>query len=277
MTFIGGRCVKDKDICSILPAMFVSDTNSTICSTYLNTYRNWINNSKLNTIIGLDNFLHCDYTNGTTEIFDHFRLKHKDKKFKFYKGEYRYHRFSGTNYQLILNSDNLMRGDALIISLPFSSTCNIHKYEETMLTCQQLDIPVLVDCALFGTCSGIVFNFAYTCIEQIAFSLSKTFPISQLRVGIRFSIIYEPDGISANNKANYINRIGALAGNSLMENFSSDYIYNKYKEKQIKLCKELNLEPTNCVAFAMGSDKWNFLQRDGLYNRACLSERLIED
>ena len=277
MTFIGGRCVKDKDICSILPTMFINDTNSTICSTYLNTYRNWINNNKLNTIIGLDNFLHCDYTNGTTEIFDHFRLKHKDKNFKFYKGEYRYHRFSGTNYQLILNPDNLMRGDALIISLPFSSTCNIHKYEETMITCQQLDIPVLVDCALFGTCSGIVFNFTYPCIEQIAFSLSKTFPIAQLRVGIRFSRIYEPDGISANNKANYINRVGALVGNSLMENFSSDYIYNKYKEKQIKLCKELNLELTNCVAFAMGSDKWSFLQRDGLYNRACLSERLIED
>ena len=87
MTFIGGRCVKDKDICSILPTMFISDTNSTICSTYLNTYRNWINNNKLNTIIGLDNFLHCDYTNGTTEIFDHFRLKHKDKKFKFDNGE----------------------------------------------------------------------------------------------------------------------------------------------------------------------------------------------
>ena len=275
--YTGGRFVKDKDISSILPTMFASDTDSTICSTSLDTYRKWINNSKLNKIIGLDNFLHCDYTNGTSEVFDHFRLKHKDKKFKFYKGEYRYHRFSGLNYQLISNCNNLMRGDALIISLPFSSTCDIHKYEETMITCEKLDIPVLVDCALFGTCSDIIFNFTYTCIEQITFSLSKTFPISQLRVGIRFSRIYEPDGISANNRANYINRVGALVGNSLMENFSSDYIYNKYKEKQKQVCRELGLKPTNCVTFALGDNEWSFLQRDGLYNRACLSERLIED
>ena len=72
--YTGGRCVKDKDISSILPTMFVSDTDPTICSTYLDTYRKWINNGKLNKIIGLDNFLYCDYTNGTSEVFDHFRL-----------------------------------------------------------------------------------------------------------------------------------------------------------------------------------------------------------
>jgi len=278
VTFTGGRCVKDKDICSILPSMFITDIDSTIRTTYIDTYRDWIMNNKLNTIICLDDFKYCDYTNGTSEVFDHFRLKHKDKEFKFYKGEYRYHRLSGNQYQLISTADDLKLGDALIISLPFSSTCTIHKYEETLIKCELLNIPVLVDCALFGTCSGITFNFAYTCIEQVAFSLSKTFPIAQLRVGIRFSRVYESDGISANNKANYINRVGALIGNNLMENFSSNYIYNKYREKQKEICKELDLKLTNCVNFATSTtSSWNYLQRDGLYSRACLSERLIED
>ena len=63
-----------------------------------------------------------------------------------------------------------------------------------------------------------------------------------------------------------------------MENFSSNYIYNKYREKQKEICKELDLKLTNCVNFATSTaSNWNYLQRDGLYSRACLSERLIED
>jgi len=54
--YTGGRCVKDKDISSILPTMFVSDTDSTICTTYIDTYRDWIINNKLNTIICLGDF-----------------------------------------------------------------------------------------------------------------------------------------------------------------------------------------------------------------------------
>ena len=45
--YTGGRCVKDKDICSILPNMFITDIDSTIRTTYINTYKDWIIDNKL--------------------------------------------------------------------------------------------------------------------------------------------------------------------------------------------------------------------------------------
>ena len=53
---------------------------------------NWISNSKLNTIEGLDKFNSISLSNGSIQIFDHFYLQYYEKRFRFFKGEFMYHK-----------------------------------------------------------------------------------------------------------------------------------------------------------------------------------------
>jgi hypothetical protein len=273
----GGRPILDTDVLKILE--YINYGNTDIITSYFDLndyyaiYRNWIDSSKNNIVIGLDNFTQCDYINGTTQAFDHFYIKHRDKKFKFLAGEYKYHKFVN-NDSIIHSSIDLDRGDALIISLPFGATATTYMYDSILTACENLNIPVLVDCAYFGICNNIHFNLCYTCIEQVAFSLSRTFPVGNLRIGIRFSK-NEMDGIHLDNVDNCVNKVGAYVGKKLMNTFSPDFIYNKYKDKQAEICSDLGLIHTSFVIFALGGKDFEYLSRDGFY-RLCLSEELVK-
>jgi hypothetical protein len=45
----------------------------------------------LNCITGIDSFDQVDYSQGTTESFDHFYIKHPQRRFRCFRGEYLYH------------------------------------------------------------------------------------------------------------------------------------------------------------------------------------------
>jgi hypothetical protein len=72
-----------------------------------------------------------------------------------------------------------------------------------------------------------------------------------------------------------INRFGAALGVELMNNFSVDYNWDTFGEKYSKVCKELNLEETDCVMFGTGGDEYNSLNRGSDKNRVCISDLLI--
>ena len=68
---------------------------------------------------------------------------------------------------------------------------------------------------------------------------------------------------------NYINILSAYVGTKLMQKYPADYIYNKYRDKQIAMCDQLRLEPSPCVYF--GIDKQKKYQE---YNRGTGTNRL---
>lgn len=136
-------------------------------------------------------------------------------------------------------------------------------------TCTALGIPVLVDCVYFGVCSNIDFNFAHDCITDITFSLSKTFPLAYARVGMRLTKLDDDDALLMLHKIEYTNRIGAALGLKMIEQYSPDYMVNKYLEKQIELCNNLGIVPSNTVLF--GIDKLNQYPE---YNRGGTTNRL---
>jgi hypothetical protein len=58
----------------------------------------------------------------------------------------------------------------------------------------------------------------------------------------------------------------------MMQKFDADYIPLKYKDKQIEICKELNVEPSSCVIFGIDhNDKFNEYNRGRDTNRLCFS------
>jgi hypothetical protein len=253
--------------------------NDHLLDRFLHTYDSWIKSTKNNDIVGLDNFAHKCYSLGTTESFNVFYMRNNTKRLRCFKNEYKYHSIVWANNfnHAFIEDCPLATGDALVLSIPFADSGNEHFYKYMLQKCCELDIPVLIDCCWFGTCSNIVFDFNYSCITDIVFSLSKTFPISHARVGMRYTRTKYLDGLQSYNDAGMINRVGAGLGLSLINTFTSDYIYDKYNYNQKKICEELKVTASNVVSLAIGGSDWSHLNRGGFYNRLCIADDLCNN
>ena len=243
--------------------------------TFLRRYKKWILSTKLNKLANLNKFKYLSYANGSSQIFDYFYDKNKSKRFRAFKGEYAYHftswRNHFKNWKYIQNLD-LKKNDAVVISLPFSDTGSKHPEMEKLLNkCDKLNIPVLVDCCYFTMCEGVNFDFNHKSIKEIAFSLSKAFPVSRVRIGMRLSKKDDDDPLFFLNKLGLVNKVGAYIGLKLIEKFEFDYIYKKYSKKQMFHCNKMNLKPSSVVCLATGGKEWKKYTRGNKFNRLCLS------
>jgi hypothetical protein len=250
------------------------DLSEEFCQEYLN----WISKTTLNNVQGLEHFPFACYSNGTTESFDKFYIKNCTRRFRCFRGEYVYHRLVWRNSWpnwLWLDDECLDPNDAVVISLPFSDTGGKHQLHETLLEqCTEKGIPVLVDCAYFGICSDIDFNFNHPCITDITFSLSKIFPVAHARIGMRLTRLDDDDSLFVANKIGYTNRLGPQLGLELLSKFGPDFVYNKYKHRQLDLCLQYNVVPSNTILFGIGGDEWKEYNRGTSTNRLSFNKLL---
>jgi hypothetical protein len=271
----GSFAIMDLETLACLPKVDQVDSD-VFCKKYIE----WIKSTELNRITGIEHFPYAVFSNGTTEAFDKFYIKNNKRRFRCFKGEYIYHQISWRNswpdWKFIEDAP-LDSNDAVVISLPFSDTGNEHAdMRHLLIQCTNLNIPVLVDCVYFGVCSDIDFNFNFDCITDITFSLSKAFPLAYARVGMRLTREDDDDSLLMLHKISYTNRIGAGLGTVLMDNFSPDYIVKKYKKKQLELCKELGIKPSNTVLFGVDeNNRYPEYNRGGITNRLGLYKHYV--
>lgn len=282
--FSGSYAIKDNTVISFIDSINYSGIlqNIEVTNNFCSNYKDWILSTTLNSITGLDNFNFLVYSNGTSQSFDMFYIKNKDRRFRCFKGEYLYHQLAWRNNWKswkYIDDEPIHKNDAVVISLPFSDTGNKHFLMDQLLRdCELLKVPVLVDCAYFGICKNINFNFNYDCITDVVFSLSKTFPVANARIGIRFSKVDDDDLMFVYQKMDYTNKLGAHLGNKLIEHFSPDYIHNKYNDKQTMCCNILGITPSNTVIFGIDSSKkYNEYNRGSITNRLGLHKLLTEE
>jgi hypothetical protein len=252
--------------------------DATIHERFLDKYYSWIRTTKLNTFIGLDNFKAKAFSNGTTEAFDKFYLRNSKRRLRYFKGEYMYHIASGAAFfddMSAMEDDTLKENDVLVVSFPFADNGGEHpKLKETLGRCDELGIPVLIDCCYFGLCGGLTFDFSHKCITDITFSLSKDFPVQFLRIGMRLTRTDDDDPLFVYNKNKYVNRLGAAVGLELLNIFSPDYNYGTYRSTQESFCETLGVDPTPCVIFANSKEKFPEYNRGTEQNRLCFSKYL---
>ena len=282
--FGGAFCTHDVDLCASRDLIirnfteknnYLADNAEEIKRTYLSTYKTWMFSSFRN-IKGFEDFSEACFTNGTTHTFSHFYIRYKDKRFRIFKGEYFFHQMmKGLYFQnqfAWLDEDVLRPGDAVIISVPFSETGNVPDSLESILQqCDELEIPVLLDMAYLNLAVDLEIDLTHTCIKYISSSLSKVFPVDVHRIGIRLQRQKDEDQVYVINEYhyNYINILSAYLGLHLMSSYSSNYLFNKYRESQLKLCEKLNLTPSSCVYFGI-----DFNNQYPEYNRGGNSNRL---
>lgn len=245
---------------------------------FLNNWREWLLKSENNQLLGLEAFSILELSAGTTQAFDDFHFCHSDKRLRVLRGEYPYHKDLFTPLKkdwLWVEEAPLESGDYLILSAPFSGSGHVHPQTWDLLkTCNEKQIPVLIDCAFWGLAQGILLDLRpYNCIQKVCFSLSKVFNVGRFRIGLVCS--KEKGGaVSLQNNWDYTHKLGAFYGSKLIENFSCGYLYKKHRQNQLEFCHELQLQPSDTVLFGLGDSSWQDYSRDGSYNRVCLSKLL---
>jgi hypothetical protein len=235
-------------------------------------YVNWIKASSLNTLVGIDEYKHAVFSQGTSESFDKFYLKNNKRRFRCFLGEYLYHKLAWRNgYDWCYIEDaELDANDAVIISVPFADTGCKHLETDNILSkCTELGIPVLIDCAYYSISSNITVDLTYPCITDVTFSLSKVFPVAHARIGVRLTRDDCDDLLFVYDKAEYTNRVSAALGLELIRTFPADYIVNKYKKIQETYCKQLDICPSDTVLFGIAAQG-----KYPEYNRGCNTNRL---
>ena len=275
MRFGSAFSINDPEIQNFIDSLNIDSRNifnqDNVIDKFCDEYKNWIETTKFNTFIGLDLYKYAVYSNGTTQGFDHFYIKNHKRRFRCFKGEYLYHQVAWKRFWndwKFIEDEEIKENDAVIISLPFADTGSRHiRHDEILDTCDRLDVPVLIDCAYFGICRDIEFNFNHKSITDITFSLSKVFPVAYSRIGMRLTKEDNDDLMFVYQKISYANRIGAFIGSNLIKKFSPDYNTNKYKDRQMLICQKLNLSCSNTVLFGIANTGWEEYNRGGNTSR----------
>ena len=276
----GGFAIQDSEITAQL-STYLSNYNWTpflkndgrlddVREEYISTFRTWIHSST-NNKINLGPFSHATITNGTSEAFQMFMQRHNHRTFKFREGELIMHKITANNMNLdwaFLNDDEFAPHDAFIASVPYSNLCDIssvNRLKTLLVHCNKMKIPVLLDLAYFGTVSDIELDLSdplFSCVEDVVFSLGKTFPLIGSRPGIRFQRRVTDDAVYFGNQHGIVNNFACVAGTHAMKSFDADYIYNKYIGVANTVARSLNAENTASIIFASSLDtRYESIQR----------------
>ena len=278
--------IKDPDVISFIKQTdsqnFFSNAlqDADLREKFLTEYFKWINKSTLNQLKGLQNFKNLSFVHGTSQTFDFFYTENNNRRFRCFKGDFIYHKLSWQQYYRFsyLDDEDIEKDDAVVISVPFSDNGYLHDDTDKVIQkCNKLGVPVLIDLAYYNLVRELDFSLEESSITCITFSLSKAFSLfDRLRVGIRCKIDFTDDPVDFFNEVDMFNKAGAALGLEIIKKFSPDYNQNKYHKKQEEICTKFGLEPSKCVNYGLGDNRYSKFNRGAKWNRVCLSNLLIE-
>lgn len=224
------------------------DTTDSVYDNFKIECEQWIINSKLNILSGLDTFKRKDIIIGCTQFIDTQYMK---GPVQVLKHDYKYH--ERLNNKHIIDHYSHMRFDTpLILATPFPSTGDVHNDIDTILKIAiDRNCPVHIDGAWITCSQNINFNFDHPAIKSVGISLSKGLGLGWNRIGLRWSKETENDAITIMNDFNMNNRALAMIGLHFIRNLPTDYLWNTHRDRYHRVCKELDLTPTNSVYLAM--------------------------
>ena len=287
----GAYCVHDSDTVAERDRLireFIAVNSSDmrvlerIKSEFAAVYREWLFRGF--DFAGTALYQHACVTQGTTESFAQFYIRYRDcGRLRLARAEYFYHQMMrGLWYQdrfAWLDEDEIRAGDVVLISVPFSDTGDVPQGLDSLLDdCDRLGVPVMLDMAYLNMTTPESFTYhidlGRPCIEYVVSSLSKVFPVENMRIGIRLQKTRFEDQLYVINEPNYnyINILSAYVGTGLMRRFSPEYMHNKYRPRQLELCGSLDVEPSPCFVFGIDRcNLWPQYSRGGVSNRLCFS------
>lgn len=282
MNLRGAKPVQDEKVKQFISSLSPAEDlhNETIQEEFIEKFFNWINSSKLNNLQGLEEFSNRKITAGTSQTFDHFYWANRTRRFRFFQGEFMYHSACLKNggFYCYIEEDKIRLGDAVIVSMPFSDWGSQRDIQTLLEECELKQIPVLLDFAYYPCTKNIQFDLSkWSCIDTVAFSISKAFPGAEfLRVGMRLQRQDNDDGIDVFNSVEMTNRASLSVALCLIQEYTVDHNWLHYSREYNEVCEELDLYPTDCIMFGLGGVEYSDYNRGGKVNRVCVSELIGE-
>ena len=273
MPYGGAWPVNDVELLNFIGNIKISSADPV---EFLKDYKLWI--SSTHNILGWNNFNYLCFSNGTTESFDKFYHRHLHRRLRLLKGEYFYHQLMGKKvfkeFQWIDHKNVLEKNDVVAISVPFADTGNVPlNLYEILNRCEELKIPVLLDLAYINLATNLELNLNYKCIDTVTSSLSKVFPLSHYRIGIRLQQELIDDTLIAYNDNQYVNLHSVGIGHAVIKKYGADYSFQKYRAQQINICAGMSIAPSSCFIFGVDEkDFYKEYNRGAGTNRLCLSK-----
>lgn len=220
---------------------------------FVQQHRQWLMNDTFD-LQGLDKFQYGYITAGCTDAFNEI-----EKPYYVLNNEYTYHRDSALG--IVKEIHDIPSNSTLIISYPFAATGNKHKdWDEILHTCIEKNIQIFVDACLSGVSLGKL-DLTPICISHVAFSFSKAFGTGHKRTGVVYSNQAQSPA-AVTNKHLYINHMFVDLHMKLMQEFTSDYIFKKYRTKQVGICKKHSLVVSDCVLFGLRNNVRQCITRE---------------
>lgn len=277
-----------KDVMSLLSTQLVSDTyfkrGSGEATKELDAvesqHREWVKD-----IIDLSDFKHCYFTYGATDAIHHWQLTEKRSWQKLCYGEYEYPDTVGTPGTVTCDVPGQHMDEAtglaalkgkidpdkpLFISVPSAADGNYFDPGN-------IQAPVILDCTYVSSTNKQKINVPKN-TEQVFFSFSKGFGL----VGERLGLVYtkEPHAsLHLLKEFENWNYTGVRTMQLIMKNFAVDEMWNRYRDKQIQICNDLELQPSDCFYLATSRDKFWMRRRRMRWNdtaRLCITS-LFDD
>lgn len=205
---------------------------------------------------------------GVTDAFNQLYALHN--KIGVFEGEYGYHKkVLGDRV-----TTDLREADCIILSHPFSGdgNCSLDKLREA----NSYGVPIFIDCALFGICKDINFDFKpYKNVTSVCFSLSKVFGTGLRRVGL----LYTKEHFACTQYADWQYPLVASAEYhyDLLSTIGPDDMPKKYAVKQKNICRKYELSPSSTVIFGLDRTENYAKYKRGDVNRVCITNLLELD
>jgi len=200
-------------------------------------------------ICDLSSFEHLYATNGITEAMNYWMWQEK-----------RTIKMATDDYQWVSGKED---GEVLYLSNPASYDGN---YVDI-----PVDIPVVLDLAYVGSTPMRNIMIPDN-VERVFFSLSKTFGLRNYRIGYCWT--REPDFRLdlLQNSAKYYNYHSMRLGETIIEHFDTEIVYNTLNKYQDEICNQLNMTPSDVLWLATSDDPEYKKFYRNYTNRLCLAD-----
>ena len=201
----------------------------------------------LSPIVDLTGF-HVYPTNGITEGLNWW-----------YRGETRGVQMNLGDYQWIDPTGNHLHYQ----SVPSSIDGNYCQYPT--------DKPVALDLAYVGSTS-IQKIPIHNNVERVFYSLSKSFGVRNIRTGWYFTRQEDQKLNQLTFGAKYYNYFAHDVAETIISNFTIDYVWNRLRSEQQRVCQLLNLTPSDSVFLGTSTDPiYSKFRRNNNEARVCLA------
>ena len=237
----------ESEIQKILHGNWDHDITDQVYTDFKQECEEWIFNSKLNNLKGIDTFTRKDVIIGCTQFIDNLYMQ---GPVQVLRGDYRYHERLGLAY--VKDVVSLIPDIPLIIAMPFPSIGAPHQdMEEILHECKIKNIAVHIDGAWISCCRDVTFDFNHDVIRSVGISLSKGLGLGWNRIGLRWTRQTKADSVTIMNDFNMNCRVLSKIGLHFIRKFSTDYLWNTYGELNAQVCKDFGLTPTHSIYLAL--------------------------